>query len=74
MSATLSTNIRLAISERPGIASRPLDGLCRRIARHFARRAALASLREAEDRALRDIGLRRSQIEPAVYGSFTLSD
>lgn len=74
MSATLSTIVRPTVTNRSGAASRLLGGLCSGIARHFVRRAAIAGLREAEDRALRDIGLARSQIEAAVYGSFTRSD
>jgi len=31
----------------------------------------MASLRELDDRALRDIGLARSQIEAAVHGFMT---
>ena len=41
------------------------------IARYFFRRAAIARLRELDDRALRDIGLTRSQIEAAVHGFTT---
>ena len=33
------------------------------------RRAAIKTLRQLDDRALRDIGLYRGQIEAAVYGS-----
>lgn len=36
---------------------------------HLERRAAVKTLRELDDRALRDIGLVRSQIEDAVAGS-----
>ncbi|MGV7211935.1 DUF1127 domain-containing protein [Bradyrhizobium sp. UFLA05-112] len=32
------------------------------------RRAAVKTLNELDDRALRDIGITRSQIEDAVYG------
>ena len=32
------------------------------------RRAAIKTLSELDDRALRDIGITRSQIEDAVYG------
>ena len=41
---------------------------------HFVRRAAVKTLRELDDRALRDIGLSRSQIEAAVQGGITLPD
>ncbi|MBR0719238.1 DUF1127 domain-containing protein [Bradyrhizobium liaoningense] len=36
---------------------------------HLERRAAIKTLNELDDRALRDIGIARSQIEDAVYGS-----
>ena len=34
------------------------------------RRSAVKALNELDDRALRDIGITRSQIEDAVYGQF----
>jgi uncharacterized protein YjiS (DUF1127 family) len=34
------------------------------------RRSAVKTLGELDDRALRDIGITRSQIEDAVYGQF----
>ena len=34
------------------------------------RRSAVKTLNELADRALRDIGITRSQIEDAVYGQF----
>ena len=34
--------------------------------RYFARRSAIKHLHELNDRALRDIGIERSQIEAAV--------
>ncbi|MFT4117013.1 DUF1127 domain-containing protein [Bradyrhizobium sp.] len=34
------------------------------------RRSAVKTLNELDDRALRDIGITRSQIEDAVYGQF----
>ena len=43
-----------------------------RIVRYFVSRAAVASLRELDDLALRDIGLSRFQIESAVAGFITL--
>ncbi|MBR0826041.1 DUF1127 domain-containing protein [Bradyrhizobium manausense] len=36
---------------------------------HLERRAAIKTLNELDERALRDIGISRSQIEDAVYGS-----
>jgi uncharacterized protein YjiS (DUF1127 family) len=35
---------------------------------HLERRSAVKTLGELDDRALRDIGITRSQIEDAVYG------
>ena len=74
MSATPATVARPAVSKGPGPVSRLLRSSCERIAGYFVRRAAVASLRELDDRALRDIGLVRSQIEAAVYGSSTRSE
>lgn len=34
------------------------------------RRSAIKTLNDLDDRALRDIGITRSQIEDAVYGQF----
>ncbi|MDH6261833.1 DUF1127 domain-containing protein [Bradyrhizobium sp. BR13661] len=34
------------------------------------RRSAVKTLNELDERALRDIGINRSQIEDAVYGQF----
>lgn len=36
---------------------------------HLERRAAVKTLNELDERALRDIGISRCQIEDAVYGS-----
>jgi uncharacterized protein YjiS (DUF1127 family) len=74
MSATLSTIVRPAATRRPGAFSRLLNACWEAIAGYFFRRAAIASLRELDDRALRDIGLLRCQIEPAVHGFMTVSD
>jgi uncharacterized protein YjiS (DUF1127 family) len=41
---------------------------------YFVRRAAIASLREADDHALWDIGIVRLQIDAAVDGLITPSD
>jgi uncharacterized protein YjiS (DUF1127 family) len=64
MSATLATNAFAQI----------FTARCDGIARHFVRRTAIATLREFDDRALRDIGIARSQIEAAVHGFITLPD
>jgi uncharacterized protein YjiS (DUF1127 family) len=55
----------------------PLDGLVRRLAMwacalvtYLERRAAIKTLRELDDRLLRDIGLQRCDIEPAARGGF----
>jgi uncharacterized protein YjiS (DUF1127 family) len=74
MSVTLSTIVRPSVRKRPGAFSRPLSAYCDGIAGYFFRRNAIRSLRELDDRALRDIGLARSQIEAAVHGFITPSD
>ena len=67
MSATLSIIVRSAGMKSPGARLRILNACWEGIARYFVRRAAMASLRELDDRA-QDIGLARSQIEAAVHG------
>jgi len=74
MSATLATIVRLEVTKRRGTFSRLFSACWDGIARYFVHRAAIARLRELDDRALRDIGLSRSQIEAAVDGFITLSD
>ena len=74
MSATLSTLVRPAVSRRPGAFSGLIGACCDGIAGYFFRRSAIASLRELDDRELRDIGLVRSQIEAAVCGFINLSN
>ena len=71
MSATLSTLVRPAGTKTPGAFLRTFNACWQRIARYCVRRAAIASLRELDDEALRDIGIARSQIEAAVYGFVT---
>ena len=67
MLVTFST-IRFAFAKKSVGFSQRLDAWCESIAGYFFRRAAIASLRELDDRELRDIGLVRSQIEDAVRG------
>ncbi len=74
MPATLLSIIRPAVTKRPGAFSRLFSTGLDRIAHYFVRRAAIATLHELDDRALRDIGLARSQIEAAVCGFITLPD
>jgi uncharacterized protein YjiS (DUF1127 family) len=68
MSATLSTIVQPAGTKQLGASLRIFSAGWDRIARYRAHRAAIASLRELDDRALRDIGLARSEIEAAVHG------
>ena len=72
MLITLTTLIRFAIAKTPAGLVRLLNAWCEGIAGFFFRRSAIISLSELDDRALRDIGLERSQIEAAVYGYVTL--
>ena len=74
MSASLSTSIRPAVAKKPGAFSRLFSACFSGIARHFIQRSAIATLHELDDRALRDIGLARSQIEGAVHGFVARSD
>jgi len=74
MSATLSTIIRPAVTKRPCAFTQLFSATLERIVRHFVCRAAIATLRELDDRALRDIGLERSEIEAAVHDFIALSD
>ena len=74
MSATLSTIVRPALISRPGAFVQLFNAALERIVRYFVCRAAIATLHALDDRALRDIGLERSEIEGAVYELITLSD
>jgi uncharacterized protein YjiS (DUF1127 family) len=47
---------------------RVLGGWVNAIVTHFAHREAIKTLSELDDRALRDIGVERSQIASAVRG------
>ena len=68
MFATPSTIVHTAVANRASAFSWLFTACMDGILRYFVRRAAIASLRELDDRALRDIGLVRCQIEPAVHG------
>ena len=72
MFITFATLIQFAIAKTPAGFIRLLNACCEGIAGYFFRRSAIISLGELDDRALRDIGLERSQIESAVYGFVVL--
>jgi len=72
MSAILSTTVRPAGTNNPGTRFRIFNAFWQRIARHFVCRAAIADLRELDDRALQDIGIAGCQIEAAVHGVVTV--
>ncbi|MDA9493513.1 MULTISPECIES: DUF1127 domain-containing protein [unclassified Bradyrhizobium] len=60
-------------SLRPSSSSgffRALAGATQALFDRLERRSAVKTLNELDDRALRDIGINRSQIEDAVYGQF----
>jgi uncharacterized protein YjiS (DUF1127 family) len=58
----------IKVPKAPSLVSPPFRAVSTWITRYFDRRAAMASLSEFDDCALRDIGLARSQIEAAVHG------
>ena len=70
MSATLATIVRPEVTKRANAFAQIFSAYCDGIARHFVRRIAIATLREFDDRALRDIGIARSQIEAACRRAF----
>ena len=69
-----AASIASAATGRTGTFSRLFSACLDSIERHVARRAAIEWLRELDDRALRDIGLARSQIEAAVHGFMDASE
>ncbi|OKO73769.1 DUF1127 domain-containing protein [Bradyrhizobium sp. AS23.2] len=73
MSATVSKIVRPDVRTTQGTFTRLL-GACDAIIGHFTRRAAITTLRDLDDRSLRDIGLRRSQINAAVHGRVARSN
>ena len=73
MSASLVTIARPAAAKRPATVSRICVACWDAAAGYVLRRTAIATLRELDDRALRDIGIARSQIEAAVQGLVPLS-
>ena len=75
MTALLSMIARPVVSKTPSASFRLLSACRDGVVRCFVRRAAVTRLREFDDCELRDIGLTRSQIEPAVRGlGTTLTD
>ena len=74
MSASVSAVIRPAVAKRPATFLRICRACWDAGAGYFLRRTAIATLRELDDRALRDIGIARSQIEAAVQGIIPLAD
>jgi len=74
MSATFSADARTAVAKRSGTISRICLAAWDAMSGYVVRRGAIATLRELDDSALRDIGIARSQIEAAVQGLITLTD
>jgi uncharacterized protein YjiS (DUF1127 family) len=70
----MSATVRPELTTPPGAFSRLFSACRDAIARYFVHRAAVARLRELDDRVLRDIGLERSQIKAAVHGFIPFSD
>ena len=68
MFATTSTIASPAGTTSPGALPGIFKAGWESITRYLVRRAAIASLRELDDRILRDLGIERSEIEAAVRG------
>jgi uncharacterized protein YjiS (DUF1127 family) len=66
--------IERAAARRAGALARRFSACLDRIERYFIRRIAIEWLRELDERALRDIGLARSQIVAAVHGFMPASE
>lgn len=74
MSATAITTVRPAAARRPASVFRIFAACSDAVAGYVVRRAAVATLRTLDDRALADIGISRSQIEAAVHGFVPLPE
>jgi uncharacterized protein YjiS (DUF1127 family) len=74
MSANLIAVAQPAVAKRRAVFSRICLAVWEAAAGYVARRSAIATLRELDDHALRDIGIARSQIEAAVQGLIPLPD
>jgi uncharacterized protein YjiS (DUF1127 family) len=68
MSASFVTVVGPAVAKRPATVSRICVAAWDAVTGYVVRRSAIVTLRELDDRALRDIGIARSQIEAAVDG------
>ena len=75
MSTILSILIdRPRMTKGAGALSRLFGACMDEIVRYFVCRAAVANLSAFDDRALRDIGLVRCQVESAVHGFIARPD
>ena len=75
MSGTLAMIVRPEVTKRANTFSQDFQRLLVMGSRAISSVAPpLQTLSELDDRALRDIGIERSQIEAAVYGFITLPD
>jgi uncharacterized protein YjiS (DUF1127 family) len=74
MSTTFSAVARSAVAKRPATVSRICVAAWDVLAGYVVRRSAITTLHELDDRALRDIGIARGQIEAAVRGLIALPD
>ena len=68
MTTMSSASAQIAILGTPGGLIRRFEMWAHALVAYWHRRAAIKALRQLDDRALRDIGLARCQIEAAVGG------
>ena len=68
MTSISQTAAQPVTAGRPGGFVRWIEGWANDLTAYWVRREAVKALRQLDDRALRDIGISRGQIDRAVWG------